>query len=152
MKKNDSIRLLFYNPTFRFLGSVSLCGLMFLCIFSWNHSITGIPKEDRVPASAVVTEIQKRSSGRTYHYDVFVRYTVEGLEFESRTDDYSSGTSVGDSIQLYYDRNHPFKIQVQGTTNSDYSFLFALLLFVTPILIGCGMAVRCIRTAKHGGG
>lgn len=105
------------------LFSVGIC-MFLLAIFGDR-----IPKEDRVPASAVITGIGSRYNNHVRKFNVFVRYTVDGLEFESRMGDYFYGMQVGDVVKIYYDRNHPFNIQLAGLTYHQLWMLPVILMY-----------------------
>lgn len=126
------------------LGMLVIAFFLFLLITERNR----IPREDRVPAAAVITEIRSHLEGKVMKRDVFVRYTAEGRELESRTGDYIYGMRAGDSVRIYYDRNHPFKIQIRGITR-DIAWLLALALFALfTILHDCKKAAGILRARR----
>ena len=154
MEKPVKARKVFSSPLIQFMLLPIVLGTVLLILFLLN--LDPVPKEDRVPASAVVTEVRRHESGGRgfyrYRYNVHVRYTVDGQEVESRTSNsYVPGMRAGDSTQIYYDRNHPFHIQLRGVTNDTYSLLFLLLLIVVPLL-AILKEILSFRASKSGKG
>ena len=150
MKKPANIWSFFSDPIFLFLGIGCFIGILILSNSFITYKSYIIPEEDQVLTNAVVTKIQRSSGGRIYHYTVFVRYTVDEQDFESRTNgDYSSGIRVEDNILIYYDRNHPFKIQIQDTSKFRNEFLGGTLLVAGSVFIGIGNVIKYIRSAQR---
>jgi len=117
-------------------------------LFFVINNRTDIPRADRVSTSAVVMDVDRYSTGRNLHYEVFVRYTVDGLEFESTTDDYTFGMRTGNTVKIYYDRNHPFHVRVRGLPYETAVLLVAILFLGSIDLLFCRRLIGQIKEER----
>ena len=150
MKKPANFRSYFSGPLVSLLGLLCILGIAILFALLSSYKSYVIPKEDRVPANAVVTQIQRISSGRSYRYMIFVRYTVDGQEFESKSrGDFSSKIHAEDTVPIYYDRNHPFKVMIRDTSSFRYEFLAGALFIAVPVFAVAVKVIKYIRSARR---
>ena len=109
--------------------SVGIFALMMfkLVVFNFNTGIDN-PKE----TMGHITRIDDE--------DVYVLYTVDGVDYERKTNFYSSNMSVGDKIKIVYEKDNPkkFNLKVQEYLN-DQGGIFKYIFYIVPgifILIG----------------
>lgn len=109
--------------------SVGIFTLMMFKLFIFNFN-TGIdnPKE----TMGHITRIDDE--------DVYVLYTVDGVDYERKTNFYSSNMSVGDKIKIVYEQDNPkkFNLKVQEYLN-EQGGIFKYIFYIVPgifILIG----------------
>ena len=68
-------------------------------------------------ADAVITSITRLDTGGSRErYEVIVKFTADGKEYESRLGSYSGGYSEGDTIAILYDPVDPAEITIVGQT------------------------------------
>lgn len=128
----------------KIVGSIfAFSAIIGVLLFIIIRDRTEIPRENRVFTSAVVTDIDSYLNGHLLSYEVFVRYTVDGMEFESTTDDYCYGMRTGGTVKIYYDQNHPFHVKVKGLPNH------LALLLVGVLFLGCSVWLECRRLAER---
>ena len=89
--------------------------------------------ENKENTIGTITEIiSRRRSNDDKDYEVYVSYNVEGKEYESMLNGYSSNFYEGKEINIYYDKNDPNKI---GMKSLDLLFLIfpgiGLIFFIT---------------------
>ena len=120
-------------------------GIIFF-IIGISIFFSAIDKQDRVETIGIITQIEryKDIDGDTRH-TVFVSYNVNGIEYESKLNGYSSSFYKGKEIEIYYDKNNPRKI---GSASLDLLFLiFPGIGLVFAIIGGAGIFNR-IRKNK----
>lgn len=77
------------------------------------------------------------------NYEVFVTYNVNGKEYESKLNYYSSGFYEGKEIEIYYDKDNPSKI---GVKSLDLLFLiFPGIGLIFFIIGGTGIIIKIKR-------
>ena len=76
---------------------------------------------NKVDTVGTITEISSyRNTNHNRNHEVYVSYTVEGKEYESILNSYSSSFYEGKEIKIYYDKDNPSKI---GVKSLDLLFL-----------------------------
>lgn len=106
----------------------SLVGIIFLCvsIFLFTSSARFLA------ASTPVEGTIERISGQ----QVFVSYQVEGEEYSSRLNFYSSAMRTGEPIQLYYDNGNPAVVRTPSSQFLNWIFLaVGILLAAVGLLL-----------------
>ncbi len=89
----------------------------------YSHEST---KDEYATTKATITRIEPyRDRDGDTSYDVYVKYTVDGKEYESYLYYYSSSMSVGDVETVYYKIDNPAKLR-----STSY------LLIVIPLAFG----------------
>lgn len=97
------------------------------------------------PVQGVITRIDAQSGGidengnTEYTYYVFVKYTVDGTEYESELGEYQSSYREGDSIEVKYNPDNPSEIQSTST-------LSAILTIAMPIVAVLAGAVLLFKS------
>lgn len=93
---------------------------------------------------AEITYIDSRSARRdsSTRTDVWVSYTVDGQQYETKLNYYTTGMHVGDTIEIYVDPENPSKIKA-GTVLGDV--IFMLVGGVFAFVGGCIMAVNAAK-------
>lgn len=107
MKENKAEYLLY--GIFATVGAIFLIVGIFLTM-----ALTNI--ENKVDTIGTITEIVRDRIGDNVSYKVFVSYEVDGKDYESMLNSYSSTFYEGKEIEIYYDEDNPNKI---GTHSSD---------------------------------
>lgn len=85
-----------------------------------------------VKTEAVIVDIQKnrvrKRTANGYRYrdehEVYVEYSVDGIEYTEKLGSYNSKMKVGDEIDIYYLEDDPTDIQSKGTAK------FLAILFI----------------------
>ena len=71
--------------------------------------------ENKVDTVGTITEISSyRNTNHNRTHEVYVSYTIDGKEYESKLDGYSSSFYEGKEIGIYYDKDNPNKIGVKS--------------------------------------
>lgn len=96
---------------------------------------------NKVDTVGIITEIiPYTTSDNSINHKVYVSYTVEGNEYESMLNSYSSGFYEGKEIEIYYDKDNPGKI---GVKSLDLLFLiFPGIGLIFLILGATGLLVN----------
>ena len=86
-----------------------------ICLNTFNYN-------DKIDTTGTITHITSNESydNENTNYDVYVKYTVNDREYESRLNGYSSNFYEGKKIKIYYDKNNPNLI---GVKSLDLLFL-----------------------------
>ena len=101
--------------------------------------------QGKVDTEGTITQIDTYTGNRgSRYYDVMVAYRVDGKDYESKLNGYSSSFYEGKKIDIYYDKDNPNKI---GIKSMDLLFVLIFsgigLLFV--IIGGAGIIVKIIK-------
>ena len=131
MKLRRPERLIFM--IFAGIGAIFLLVGILLCVHILDYDGT-------VETTGIITEISPhRGSGGHRDYDVYVSYEVDGTDYESRLNGYSSGYYEGKKLDIYYDRDDPWRI---GSKTMDRMFLlFPGMGLLFCCIGGAGLAV-----------
>lgn len=132
MKKNkieNLIWILFFG-----IGLIFLIIGIIICINVFNY-------KDKIDTTGVITDItyySDRDGDR--NYNVYVKYEVNGIEYESQLNGYSSNFYEGKEIEIYYEKDNPRKI---GVKSIDLIFLmFPGFGIIFSCIGGIGLFVR----------
>ena len=89
---------------------------------------------DKVDTIGIITKISSYgSTDNDINYKVYVSYIVDGKEYESMLNGYSSSFYEGKEINIYYDKNNPSKI---GVKSLDLLFLIFPVTGLIFLIIG----------------
>lgn len=96
---------------------------------------------NKIDTVGIITEITSyTTTDNGINHKVYVSYTVEGKEYESMLNGYSSEFYEGKEIEIYYDKDNPGKI---GVKSLDLLFLiFPGIGLIFLILGGTGILVN----------
>ncbi len=116
----------------------AICGAIFIIIgvvifgsiFNYKN------KADTV---GTITEISSHNSNNKDH-EVYISYNVDGKEYESKLNGYSSSFYEGKEIDIYYDKDNPSKIGVKSLNLVFLVFPGIGLIFL--IIGGTGIIVK----------
>lgn len=131
MKKNKLENLIWI--IFASIGAIFVViGLVtFRNVFNYSNKVDTV---------GTITEISSdrntnynRNTNRNRNYKVYVSYTVEGEEYESILNSYSSSFYEGKEIEIYYDKDNPSKI---GVKSLDLAFLIVPGIGLIFLIIG----------------
>lgn len=79
---------------------------------NWNFKKTAVQTE------GTITDIirYRSNSDDSYSHEVYVSFTVRGVEFEGRINEWNSGMYKGQPITIYYDPDNPWNFQTDTST------------------------------------
>ena len=90
----------------------------------------------------VITKIYRvDDNDKEYHYDVFVKYTVNGKEYESLLGEYKNNFREGMELALKYDPADPVNVISAGPGMSIYLIVFGSV----GIIIALILALKALR-------
>ncbi len=97
--------------------------------------------ENKVDTIGTITKISSHESANDdIDYEVYVSYTIEGKEYESKLNSYASNFYEGKEIKIYYDKDNPNEI---GMKSLDLIFLIFPLIGLIFLIIGAiGILVK----------
>lgn len=119
------------------LGLLFILIGIFICINTFNY-------ENTINTTGTITNIttHKDIDGDTEH-EVYISYNIDGKEYESKLNGYSSSFYEGKQIEIYYDKDNPNKI---GVKSIDLVFLIFPILGLISFIIGMsGLMVKIKR-------
>ena len=97
-----------------------------------------------LPTTGVITKIDivyGTGADDNDEYHVFVKYSVDGTEYEEELGEYSAGMHEGDDVDLLYNPDNPRQLQKAGLTSIIIAFVFSGL----SILVAAIMFLRFLR-------
>ncbi len=116
-------------------GIFSIAGALFIAI-----SFIALPNvfdyENKIDTVGTITNIVRRDED---DYDVYVSYSIDGVEYESKLGGYSSTYHKGKQIDIYYDKDNPKNI---GVKSLDLLFLIFPFLGVLFLIVGIVIVVK----------
>lgn len=91
--------------------------------------------------------ITTRDSDGDASHDVYVKYIVDGEEYEVKSNYYTSSMYVGKEIGVYYDKNNPHKSKVESSVANNtwpivMGIVFALFGLIPLIIFGVKISRR----------
>lgn len=97
--------------------------------------------KNKIDTKGVITEISSyRNSNGNRNHNVYVSYNIDGKEYESRLNSYSSDFYEWKEIDIYYDKDNPNKI---GVKSLDLIFLiFPVIGLIFLVIGGTGILVK----------
>ncbi len=132
-KKNNLLPIVFI-----LIGiSLFIIGIL-VCKNTFNY-------EDKIDTKGTITEIiVDYDSDGDANYDVYVSYIINGEEYESKLNSYSSSFYEGKIIDIYYDKNNPRKIG-----NKDLDKITIIIPIFGVIFLSIGLMVLIIPKIKN---
>lgn len=132
MKENKIENLVWI--IFAGIGAIFVLIGTVVCINIFNYN-------NKIETTGIITDISSyKGTDGDRKYSVYVSYNVNGKEYESELNTYSSSFYEGKEIEIYYDKDNPNKI---GSKSLDLIFLIfpgCGLLFL--IIGGTGIAIK----------
>lgn len=111
MKHNIIEKVIF--SIFFTIGIVIFTIGVVVCINVFDYS-------DKIETFGTISQINTHhSNGNTIH-EVYVKYEVDGTQYESKLNGYSSNFYEGKNIKMYYDKNNP---EIISTKSLNLLFL-----------------------------
>ncbi|HOM02353.1 MAG TPA: DUF3592 domain-containing protein [Acetivibrio sp.] len=99
-----------------------------------------------VKTTAVITKIDSyRDFDGDRHYNVQIKYFVEGEEYYDTLGYYSSGMREGKEITVYYDPDNPENVQSTGSMISDIVLVVIGLIFTA---IGVSFIISQVNKSR----
>lgn len=123
------------------ISAVSICGIVFLLIGIVFLSISLFStisynkfKESAGTCNAVITTIESHydSNSESTNHDVYVRYEVNGVIYDNELNYYESSMDEGDIVTLYYNKDNPNDIMIDGQT--FFFLIFAIMGAIMTIV------------------
>lgn len=137
MKKVRIVLLIFI-----IFGLIFGVGGAVFCVKVFDYS-------DTVETTAVITDFesyQEYSNGKWHtHYKTHLEYSVDGKAYTNIAKMFSSGWSIGDEIEIYYDVKDPMRI---GTKQTDLALLVIPCLGLVFFVLGTALM---LTSYKNGG-
>ena len=99
---------------------------------------------NKIDTIGTITKITTYNTGHNSNYEIYVSYNVEGENYESELNSYSSSFYEGKKIKIYYDKNNPHKI---GMKSLD--LLFLLFPGIGSILLIIGITGIFLKINKR---
>ena len=134
MKENKLENLIWI--IFASIGTIFvIIGLIVFVVNIFNY-------KNKVDTVGTITEISFYYSDDKHNrnYEVYVSYIVDGKEYESKLNGYSSSFYEGKEINIYYDKDNPSKI---GVKSLDLLFLiFPGIGLIFLIIGGTGILIK----------
>lgn len=104
--------------------------------------------DNKIETKAIITDMStyRKSNGKR-GYEVYVSYNIDGEEYESILNVYSSDFYEGKEIDIYYDKDNPHKV---GVKSLDLVFLiFPAFGFVFLCIGGIGIVVSINKKKQN---
>lgn len=134
MKKNILVNLVWLIFIF--------VGIIFFVIGIASSNMLGY--QNKVNIIGTITELYPSNDNET-GYKVYVTYNVDGVEYESLLNGYSSNFYIGKEIEIYYDKDNP---NIIGMKSLDLMFLLFSLIGFIFLVIGCTGIIVKIKNGK----
>lgn len=127
------------------LGLILLVGgLVSLIIFSVAFSVDSKATSE---TTAEITKITQTTIGEDITYNVFVKYTIDGTEYNVELGAYAPTYAVGKIITIQYDPANPAKPYVKSVNTIFIVIAVALIVLGTAIVIMT--AIKVIKNNKE---
>lgn len=123
----------------RLFGFFAIGGAIFLIVgIVWV--LNTFNYEGKIETVGVITRIEARtdSDGDTDH-DVYVAYKADGVRYESLLGGYAASYHVGDSLDIYYDKENP---KIIGNKSLDLLALIFPAMGLIFLAIGIGPFIK----------
>lgn len=102
-------------------------------------------RNNALETTAVISSIERyRDSDGDTRHTVYVRYTIDGREYEGRLNYYSSGMYEGEEISIYYRPEQPNRILAK----SSFSFFIIFFPSIGLVFAAIGFAFIFIKIKK----
>ena len=120
---------------------LAISGLIFGIILIVLGFVQKHKQSDYTETTAEITEITVEAGtgddSDTHH--VYVKYTVDGKEYNEELDEYSSKYKVGKSVKIKYNPDNPADITSSGNIPMIICFVSGILLTLgSGIFLGAG--------------
>ena len=138
------------NPAFLFPTIIcvvlAICSLFVVHLQSTKWSEF---KQNAQETTAVITDIKtKRTRNgtrkRKTKHIVNVRYTVDGQEYNTRLNYYSSGMHEGGEVKLYYDPENPSETMSDPTVSNIVLSVLGVIFLIVGFAIPLSELKRCV--------
>lgn len=135
MKLNKVENLVWF--IFASIGAIFVLLGSILCINIFNYN-------NKIDTTGTITNISSyRNNDGDENHEVYVSYNVNGKEYKSRLNSYSSSFYEGKNIEIYYNKDNPNKI---GVKSLDLLFLIFPGIGLIFVIIGVtGILVKIKR-------
>ena len=148
MKKNGT-SIIVIPVVIALFGLVFLvCGL-FLMI-SYIHFI----RTANETTGVIVSITTYYDSDDDLRYRVYVRYSVDGREYDGEYGSYHTGMIEGQSVKIYYDPDNPRHIQSKGSFITGFVFVLFSVVFgsvgLIPLILTKKAKSKKKRLAEYG--
>ncbi len=109
---------------------------IFLIIMGFKN---GRMQKTFIETTGVITRIERVErvgNDREYDYFTYVKYTVDGKEYESELGEYSASFKEGAELKIKYDPNDPNTIIAAGATSRVIMFAMGIVGILISLFAG----------------
>lgn len=133
-----------YTKTFIILGSIFMfISILFIVITILTSKSTKEFMENAEPTTATIVDIDTYYYRGNKKHNVYVSYFVDGVNYTSELDFYSSMMNIGDNIEVYYDPDSPYHIMsVEG---NEIMIIIQGVFIIISFIIGSGFLGKQIH-------
>ena len=119
---------------FTVVGVIFLITGVFVCIDAFNY-------DNKVQTTATITRIiSYRGQDNEIRYNTYVKYDVDGIEYNSKVNSYSSSFYEGKEISVYYNKSNPSEVYAKGF--EFFVIMFPAFGIIFSAIGGIGLFVR----------
>lgn len=127
---------------FIIIGTIFVSIGIVICLNVFNY-------ENKVETVGVITQISSyKDSEDARKYNVYVSYNINGEEYESKLNGYSSSFYEGKEIDIYYDKDNPNEIGAKSLDLLCLIFPAIGMIFVIIGLIGLVIKIKKKKLEK----
>lgn len=117
-----------FGIMFSAIGLIFLIVGMSMVLYNINF------KRNALETTAVISSIERyRDSDGDTRHTVYVKYTIDGKQYEERLNYYSSGMNTGKEVPIYYNPEKPNRILAKSSY-SFFIFFFPLLGLIFAVI------------------
>ena len=114
------------------LGAIATAAGIYMTFFERNGFVETTAVIDHIDEIYVGTDADNMSE---YQYDVYVNYTVDGKDYQSRSDYFSGRYKPGMEIKIFYDPSDPSRIHGDSLGFGIYLLIIGPILFAVPVIL-----------------
>ena len=134
------------NVIYFVFGFFAFIGVIFTALGIVLFFTQSIDEKDRIYTNAIIERIDSyRDSDGDTSYDVFVSYDVDGEKYIEELNSYFSSYYEGKEIEVYYDKNKPSRVRVDGF---EFGFLLFSGIGIVFVIIGLSGIISIVLKNK----
>ena len=106
-------------------------GIVVICVASSN-----LKKIDTYPTTtATITHIEVEHIGDDTHHTVYVKYEVDGIEYENTLGEYIAGYAKGKEVTISYNPDNPEKILSSNKFSVIMMYVVGTIFVIVSVLL-----------------
>lgn len=86
-----------------------------------------------IKTTAIITDIKSDYTGSDTSYYVYIDYTVDGTLYHSKYEEYYTGMSIGQEVEIYYNPDNPYENKCKTSKYNGYIMILFITLWVLVI-------------------